>query len=205
MNRTYHQLTLFSIYVTLYGGSIGIAMALITRLARTLRYEQAEHLPFEFGSFVAASGFLSGALIALLTTRIASDGLSSKYSWIRFLLVIIGFGIFTGFIRGILNPISVSAFDLYKGFLTFKEFFDIVASHLFRYYLNGMGEAVFTIFTGLFGGLIFSTGCFIIWFTLKFKSLNTRYITSFSVTLILSLAVVLISSTGPPDLLAKLD
>lgn len=195
----------FRIYASLYGGSVGIALALIARLARTLRYEQAEHLPLEFGTFVAASGFLSGALIAFLATWVSKDGLRHQYSWVRFLLVIIGFGIFTGFIRGILNPISVSAFDLYKGFLTFKEFFDLVASHLFRFYLNGMVEAAFTIFTGLLGGIIFSTGCFIIWFTLRLKTPTTRYITSFSVTLILSLAVVLISSMGPPDLLSKLD
>ena len=196
---------IFRIYATLYGGSIGIAMSLIARLARTLRFEQAEHLPLEFGSFVAASGFLSGALIAFLTTWVARDGLVDKYSWIRFLLVIIGFGIFTGFIRGILNPISVSSFDLYKGFLTFKEFFDLVASHLFRFYLNGMVEAVFTIFTGLLGGFIFSAGCFIIWFTLRPKASMIRYVGSFSVTFILSVTVVIFSSMGPPDLLSKLD
>tara|TARA_B100000029_G_scaffold494035_1_gene557257 strand:+ start:582 stop:1175 length:594 start_codon:yes stop_codon:yes gene_type:complete len=195
----------FIICASLYGGSVGIALALIARLARTLRFEQAEHLPLEFGSFVAASGFISGGLVAFFTMWIARDGLSYKYSWVRFLLVIIGFGIFTGFIRGILNPISVSAFDLYKGFLTFKEFFDLVASHLFRFYLNGMVEAAFTIFTGLLGGAIFSTGCLIIWFSLRLRTPITRYTTALSVTLILSLSVVLISSMGPADLLSKLD
>ena len=140
---------LFRTYATIYGGSIGIAMALVARLARTLRFEQPEHLPLEFGSFVAASGFLSGALIAFLTTWIAKGSLESTFSKIRFILVIFGFGISTGFVRGILNPISVSSFDLYKGFLTTKEFFDLVANHLFRFYLNGMVEAVFTVITAL--------------------------------------------------------
>ena len=196
---------LFRTYATIYGGSIGIAMALVARLARTLRFEQPEHLPLEFGSFVAASGFLSGALIAFLTTWIAKGSLESTFSKIRFILVIFGFGISTGFVRGILNPISVSSFDLYKGFLTTKEFFDLVANHLFRFYLNGMVEAVFTLFTGLLGGVIFSSGCLIIWLTLRSKTQIIRYIASFSVMLVLSMAVIIFSSTGPPELLSKLD
>jgi len=196
---------IFGIYATLLGGSIGIAMALVARLARTKPYYDPEHLPLEFGSFVATSGFLSGALIAFLTTWIARGSLESTFSRIRFILVIIGFGFVTGFVRGILNPISVSSFDLYKGFLTIKEFFDLLGSHLFNAPINASIEAASSFNTGLLGGLIFSSGCLIMWLTLRSKTQIIRHIGSFSVMSVLSMAVIIISSTGPPELLAKLD
>ena len=180
-------------------------MALVARLARTLRFQEPEHLPLEFGSFVAASGFLAGALIAFLATSIGKKGLASKFSRLRFILILISFGIATGFIRGILNPISVSTFELYKGFLTFEEFFDLVANHLFRFYLNAMIETAFTIFTGLLGGAILSTGALLIWLIMRSKTPVIRHLGSLSVMLVLSITVILISSTGPPGILAKLD
>ena len=196
---------LLRIYFTLYGGSIGIAMALIARLARTLRFEQAEHLPFEFGSFVAASGFLSGALLAFLTTLVAWNSIESTFSRIRFILMAITFGFLTGFLRGFINPISVSSFDLYKGFLTFKESLDLLGSHLFNGPINASLEAASSFNTGLLGGLIFSVGSLVMWLTLRSKNQIISYVGSFSVMLILSTLMILISSTGPPELLAKLD
>ena len=123
---------LFRIYVTLYGGSVGIAMALVARLARTKPWYEPEHLPLEFGSFVAASGFLSGALIAFLTTWVARGRPESTFSRIRFILMAFTFGFLTGFLRGFVNPIIVSSFDIYKGFLTFKESLDMISIHLFN-------------------------------------------------------------------------
>jgi len=196
---------LFRIYVILFGGSIGIAMALIARLARTKRYYDPEHLPLEFGSFVAASGFISGALIAFLTTLVAWNTIESTFSRIRFILMVLTFGFLTGFIRGFINPISVSSFDLYKGFLTFNESLDLIGSHLFNGPINASLEAASSFNTGLLGGFIFSAGSLVMWLTLRSKNQIISYMGSFSVMLILSTLMILISSTGPPELLAKLD
>ena len=101
--------------VTLYGGALGAAAILIVIIARTGKYEEAEHLTLIPALFSALTGAVAALLVTPLAIYHARDRANEASGLLIWLLLGLGFGLGSSFVTGLLSPLRWVVISLADG------------------------------------------------------------------------------------------
>lgn len=187
--------------ITLYGAALGSAAILISIMARTGRYDEAEHLAFVPGLFTALTGALAATLVTALAiyhTRHNADEAGSLLLW---LVMGLGFGVASSFVTGGLIPLNVVFITFAEDDMKFRELPSLVVEGTFQGIRSFFIEGTLSIYTWFIAGALFGTGAWIIDKLNASHNLATSKYGTWIFAVLSGLIVVAIAAFGPPETL----
>ena len=190
--------------VTAYGIALGAAAILISIIARTSIYDEAEHLTSIHGVLSALTGALAAALVtplAIYHTRDRADESGGLLTW---LLLGVGFGLASSFVTGGLLPLNAVIISFAEGVIGLGELPSLAFEAALRGIRSFYVEGALAIFTWLLAGALFGAGAWVIDMLNASPNVVTSKYGTWAVALALGLTVVVIAVFGPPETLRKL-
>ena len=190
--------------VTVYGCALGAAAILISIIARTGVFEEAEHLRLIPALFSALTGAVAAFLVTPLAIYHARDRANESSGLLIWLGLGLGFGLGSSFVTGLLLPLNVVIISLAEGVVGVGE----LPSQAFEAALRGIRsfyvEGALAIFTWLLAGALFGVGAWIIdRLNASPNPIASKY-GAWAVSLSLGLTVVAFAAFGPPETLRNL-
>lgn len=189
--------------VALYAAALGAAAILISIIARTGRFDDAEHLALVPGLFSAITGVIAATIItplAIYHLRHNADESGSIFLWLALGL---GFGVASSFVAGGLFPLNVVFITFAEDDIKFGELPSFVVEGAFQGIRSFFIDGALAIYTWLLAGALFGTGAWIIdKLNASRNPVASKYGT-WVVTLFLGLTIVAIAVLGPPETLRK--
>ena len=187
--------------VTLYGGALGAAAILIVIIARTGKYEEAEHLTLIPALFSALTGAVAALLVTPLAIYHARDRANEASGLLIWLLLGLGFGLGSSFVTGLLIPLSVVFISLTEGVAGVGELPSLAIEAALRGIRSFYVEGALAIYTWLLAGALFGVGAWIIdRLNASPNRIASKYVI-WAVSLSLGLAIVAFAAFGPPETL----
>lgn len=190
--------------VTVYGIALGAAAVLISIIARTGVFEEAEHLAPIPAVFSALMGALTALIITPLAIYHARDRADESSGLLIWLAIGLGFGVASSFLAGGLIPLNVVVISLAEGAVGIGELPSLALEAALRGIRSFYVEGALAIYTWLLAGALFGIGAWII------DRLNaspypvaSKYGT-WAVALSLGVTVVAVAAAGSPEALRKL-
>ncbi len=190
--------------VTAYGTALGAAAILISIIARTGMYDDAEHLTFVPSVFSALTGALAAALVTPLAIYHARDRANESAGLLIWLALGLGFGLASSFVSGGLLPLSAVIISLAEGAVGFGELPSLAFEAALRGIRSFYVEGALAIFTWLLAGALFGAGGWAIDKLNASPNLIASKYGTWAVVLSLGSAVVAFAVFGPPETLRKL-
>ena len=190
--------------VTLLGGSLGVAIQLVSILAATELWLDPKHLPLLLAAFLGGAGFVSGCIVAAPLAYFKTnkaDHTGNILIWVGLGFV---FAIATPLIIGVLSPFALVLFDLTGGRLSFGDAVQATINLMFRALVNAVIGGTTALFTGFMAGAIFGVSAWIIDLAHRSSYTAVSLYVSPSVAVVLSVLIVWVSQFGPPETLANL-
>ena len=187
--------------ITLYGAALGSAAILISIMARTGRFDEAEHLAFVPGLFTALTGALAATLVtslAIYHTRHNADKAGSLLLW---LVMGLGFGLASSFVTGGLIPLNVVFITFAEDDMKFRELPSLVVEGTFQGIRSFFIEGTLSIYTWFIAGAFFGIGAWIIDKLNASPNLKTSKYGTWIFAVLSGLIVVAIAAFGPPETL----
>ena len=190
--------------VTAYGTALGAAAILISIIARTGIYDEAEHLASVPAVFSALTGALAAALVTPLAIYHARDRANEPGGLLTWLALGLGFGLASSFVTGGLLPLSAVIISLAEGAVGLGELPSLAFEAALRGIRSFYIEGALAILTWLLAGALFGTGAWAIDRLNASPNLIASKYGTWAVALSLGLTVVAIAAFGPPETLRKL-
>ena len=190
--------------VTVYGSALGAAAILISIIARTGIYDEAEHLTFVPSVLSALTGALGAGLVTPLAVYHARDRANESAGLLTWLALGLGFGLASAFVTGGLLPLSVVIISLAEGVVGLGELPSLAFEAALRGVRSFYIEGALAIFTWLLAGALFGVGAWVIDKLNASPNVVISKYGTWAVTLTLGLTVVVIAVFGPPETLRKL-
>ena len=190
--------------VTVYGSALGAAAILISIIARTGIYDDAEHLTLIPAVFSALTGALAAVLVTPLAIYHARDRANESGRLLTWLALGLGFGLVSSFVTGGLIPLSVVIISLAEGVVRLGELpsaaFDAALRGIRSFYIEG----ALALYTWLLAGALFGTGAWVIDKLNASPNLIASKYGTWAIALSLGLTAVAFAVFGPPETLRKL-
>jgi len=187
--------------VALYGAALGSAAILISIIARTGRFDEAEHLALVPGLISAITGALATALITPLAIYHLRNNADESGGILLWLVLGLGFGVASSFVTGGLFPLNVVFITFAADDIKLSELPSLVVEGAFQGIRSFFIDGALAIYTWLLAGALFGIGA---WIIDKFNASPnpgaSKYGT-WAVTLFLGLTIVAIAVLGPPETL----
>ena len=193
-----------TVSVSAYGTALGAAAILISIIARTGIYDDAEHLTFVPSVLSALTGALAVALFTPLAIYHARDRANESSGLLIWLALGLGFGLTSSFVTGGLLPLSAVALSFAEGVVGLGELPSLVFEAALRGIRSFYIEGALALLTWLLAGALFGIGG---WAMDKLNASSnvaaSRYGT-WAIALALGSTAVAIAVFGPPETLRKL-
>ena len=187
--------------VALYGAALGSAAILVSIIARTDKFDDAEHLAFTPGLISALTGAIAVTLITPLAIYHLRNNASESGSLLMWLALGLGFGVASSFVAGGLFPLNVVFITFAEDNIKFGELASLVVEGAFQGIRSFFIDGALAIYTWLLAGALFGIGAWIIdKFNASPNPVASKYGT-WAVTLFLGLTIVAIAVLGPPETL----
>ena len=148
--------------VALYGGALGSAAILISIIARTGPFDEAEHLALVPGLISAITGVLATTLITPLAIYHARENADESGSLLLWLALGLGFGLASSFVTGALFPLNVVFITFVEDNIKFGELPPLVVEGAFQGIRSFFIDGSLAIYTWLLAGALFGIGAWII-------------------------------------------
>ena len=190
--------------VTVYGGALGAAAILISIIARTGIYDEAEHLRLIPAVFSALTGALAAALVTPLAIYHARDRANESGGLLTWLALGLGFGLGSSFVTGGLLPLSAVIISLAEGVVRLGELPSLAFEAALRGIRSFYIEGALAIFTWLLAGALFGTGAWVIDRLNASPNLIASKYGTWAIALCLGLTIVAFAVFGPPETLRRL-
>ncbi|MBN4059441.1 hypothetical protein JYT32_00830 [Dehalococcoides mccartyi] len=187
----------------MYSAALGSSAILVSIIARTDKFDDAEHLAFTPGLISALTGAIAVTLItplAIYHLRHYADESGSLLMWLTLGL---GFGVASSFVTGALFPLNIVFITFAEGNIKFSELPSFVVEGAFQGIRSFFIDGALAIYTWLLAGTLFGIGAWIIdKLNASPNSVASKYGT-WVVTLFLGLTIVAFAVLGPPETLRK--
>jgi hypothetical protein len=189
--------------VALYAAALGSGAILISIIARTGKFDTAEHLAFTPGLITALTGAIAATIITPLAIYHMRHNADESGSLLMWLALGLGFGLAASFVTGGLIPLNVVFITYVEDNIGFGELPSLVLEGAFQGIRSFFVEGALAIYTWLLAGAIFGVGAWIIdKMNASPNSVASKYGT-WVVTLFLGLTIVAFAVLGPPETLRK--
>ncbi len=189
--------------VALYGAALGSAAILISIIARTDKFDEAQHLELVPGLISAITGALAATLIAPLAIYHLRNNADESGGILLWLVLGLGFGVASSFVTGGLFPLNVVFITFAEDDIKLSELPSLVVEGAFQGIRSFFIEGALAIYTWFLAGALFGTGAWIIdKLNASANPVASKYGT-WVVALSLGLTIVAFAVLGPPETLRK--
>ena len=173
-------------------------------MVRTEAWKEPEHLALVPATFVSLVGAIAAILLTWPVVHQLSDGALRPQGLLMWLALGIGYGLLLPPLTGALLPLSVVFINLTLGVIELGELPSEFLEALFRSPLNAIIYGSLAIVNGLFAGVLFSSGA---WLIDRLNTSSHPVISGrgpWAVVVLLGGTIIAIAAFGPPETLAQL-
>ncbi len=189
--------------VALYGAALGSAAILVSIIARTDKFDVAEHLAFTPGLITALTGAIAVTLItplAIYHLRYNADDSGGLLLWLAFGL---GFGVASSFVTGALFPLNIVFITFAEGEIRIGEMPGMMVEGAFQGIRSFFIDGALAIYTWFLAGALFGTGAWIIDKLNASPNPVTSKYGTWVIAIAMGMTIVAIAAFGPPETLRK--
>ena len=187
----------------MYGAALGSAAILITIMARTDKFDEAQHLALIPGLFSALTGAIAATLITPLAIYHVREHADESGGLLLWLILGLGFGLAGSFVAGGLVPLNVVFITFAEGDIELGDLPSFVLEGAFQGIRSFFVDGALAIYTWLLAGVIFGVGAWVIDKLNSSPNLVASKYGTWVVTLFLGLGIVTIAVLGSPETLRK--
>lgn len=187
--------------IALYAAALGSAAILVSVIARTGQFDDAQHLAFTPGLITALTGAIAVTLITPLAIYHLRPNADEPAGLLLWLVLGLGFGLVSSFLAGGLIPLNVVFITIAEDEIKLGEIASLIAEGAFQGIRSFFIDGALAIYTWLLAGALFGIGGWTI------DKLNTsrnpvasKYGT-WAFSLFLGLTIVAFAVLGPPETL----
>ncbi|MGQ4810019.1 hypothetical protein NKDENANG_03463 [Candidatus Entotheonellaceae bacterium PAL068K] len=189
---------------TLYGGALGAATLLVSFLAQTPFPKTPERMALLPSAILSSSGGVAGGILAGLTTYWMAQNTDRARHPLAWMALGWGYGVLLPFCTGMFLPVCSVFLNRSLGVIARSEIAPQVLNALFRAPATAFVHGAFGLYTGLLAGVCFGTGAWLIDRANTASNPMVSQYGTYTLALVLAIAVVAVAAFVPPVTLAKL-